>query len=139
MGPLAVRPDPRLYRPQSTLRFDELRHSGRTLGVDGHRRTVRDLDLGDDAESPLLPRQVRRATRRFVAGVRRSAPSFQRLNPSMILVDSGSVARDHLASERTFLVYVRTSLGIAPMGVGASSLPVLGSGPRAKLSSRRRG
>jgi hypothetical protein len=34
------------------------------------------------------------------------------------LVNSGSVARDHLASERTFLAYVRTSLAISSMGVG---------------------
>ena len=34
------------------------------------------------------------------------------------LENSGSVARDHLASERTFLSYVRTSLAIASSGVG---------------------
>jgi hypothetical protein len=34
------------------------------------------------------------------------------------LENSGSVARDHLASERTFLAYVRTSLAIASSGVG---------------------
>lgn len=34
------------------------------------------------------------------------------------LENSGSVARDHLASERTFLAYVRTSLVIASTGVG---------------------
>ena len=28
------------------------------------------------------------------------------------------VARDHLASERTFLAYLRTSLGITSSGVG---------------------
>jgi hypothetical protein len=37
---------------------------------------------------------------------------------SLILTNSGSVARDHLASERTFLAYVRTSLALASMGVG---------------------
>ncbi|KAJ7224480.1 hypothetical protein GGX14DRAFT_350730 [Mycena pura] len=35
----------------------------------------------------------------------------------MDLVNSGSVARDHLASERTFLAYVRTSLAVASTGV----------------------
>lgn len=39
-----------------------------------------------------------------------------------MLVNSGSVARDHLASERTFLAYVRTSLGIASMGVAIIQL-----------------
>jgi len=35
-----------------------------------------------------------------------------------VLENSGSVARDHLASERTFLAYVRTSLALASAGVG---------------------
>ena len=34
------------------------------------------------------------------------------------LENSGSVARDHLACERTFLAYMRTSLAIASAGVG---------------------
>ncbi|KZT29966.1 hypothetical protein NEOLEDRAFT_1055476 [Neolentinus lepideus HHB14362 ss-1] len=38
-------------------------------------------------------------------------------NPSLVLVNSGSVARDHLANERTVLAYVRTSLALASMGV----------------------
>jgi uncharacterized membrane protein YidH (DUF202 family) len=41
---------------------------------------------------------------------------------SLTLQNTGSVARDHLASERTFLAYVRTSLAFASAGVGASSL-----------------
>jgi Domain of unknown function (DUF202) len=44
-------------------------------------------------------------------------------DPLLILENSGSVARDHLASERTFLAYVRTSLGLASMGVGACYIP----------------
>lgn len=43
-----------------------------------------------------------------------------RLKPTVVLENSGSVARDHLASERTFLAYVRTSLAIASSGVGKS-------------------
>ncbi|KAG6831658.1 hypothetical protein H0H87_004608 [Tephrocybe sp. NHM501043] len=42
---------------------------------------------------------------------------------SLTLENQGSVARDHLASERTFLAYVRTSLAIASSGVGRS-IPV---------------
>jgi hypothetical protein len=41
-----------------------------------------------------------------------------KLNVQLVLQNSGSVARDHLALERTFLAYVRTSLTIATMGVG---------------------
>ena len=46
---------------------------------------------------------------------------LQRYNPTLTLENAGSVARDHLASERTFLAYVRTSLTIASTGVGASA------------------
>lgn len=38
------------------------------------------------------------------------------------LENSGSVARDHLASERTFLAYMRTSLAIASSGVALTQL-----------------
>jgi hypothetical protein len=37
---------------------------------------------------------------------------------SLRLENTGSVARDHLASERTFLAWVRTSLAVASTGVG---------------------
>jgi hypothetical protein len=43
-------------------------------------------------------------------------------SPSLTLENCGSVARDHLASERTFLAYVRTSLAIASTGVGECEL-----------------
>ncbi|PBK67389.1 hypothetical protein ARMSODRAFT_306768 [Armillaria solidipes] len=36
---------------------------------------------------------------------------------SLTLQNNGSVARDHLASERTFLAYIRTSLALASAGV----------------------
>ncbi|KAI0088594.1 hypothetical protein BDY19DRAFT_891052 [Irpex rosettiformis] len=43
-------------------------------------------------------------------------------SPTLILENSGSVARDHLASERTFLAYMRTSLAIASTGVALVQL-----------------
>ena len=46
---------------------------------------------------------------------------------SFTLENSGSVARDHLASERTFLAYMRTSLALASAGVGMSVSGVLAS------------
>lgn len=42
--------------------------------------------------------------------------------PALVLQNSGSVARDHLASERTFLAYVRTSIGLAGAGVALVQL-----------------
>ena len=44
------------------------------------------------------------------------------LHPTLVLQNKGSVARDHLASERTFLAYVRTSLGMASAGVALVQL-----------------
>ncbi|KAG5350127.1 hypothetical protein C0989_012559, partial [Termitomyces sp. Mn162] len=43
-------------------------------------------------------------------------------HPTLILENSGSVARDHLASERTFLAYIRTSLLLASTGVALVQL-----------------
>lgn len=37
---------------------------------------------------------------------------------SLVLKNTGSVARDHLASERTFLAWMRTSVSLAMAGVG---------------------
>jgi len=48
--------------------------------------------------------------------------SITSMQPYLTLVNSGSVARDHLASERTFLAYVRTSLATAAMGVALVQL-----------------
>ena len=43
------------------------------------------------------------------------------LNPQLFLENAGCVVRDHLASERTFLSYVRTSLAISMTGIGECS------------------
>ncbi|KJA23400.1 hypothetical protein HYPSUDRAFT_39886 [Hypholoma sublateritium FD-334 SS-4] len=48
----------------------------------------------------------------------------------LTLVNIGSVARDHLALERTYLAYVRTSLGIASAGVALMQFLRLGADTR---------
>ena len=50
--------------------------------------------------------------------VRRLKSGFITRKIQLHLTNDGNVARDHLASERTFLAYVRTSLAIAAAGVG---------------------
>ncbi|KAI6041443.1 hypothetical protein EDC04DRAFT_2565759 [Pisolithus marmoratus] len=46
---------------------------------------------------------------------------------SLVLENKGNVARDHLASERTYLAYVRTSLACASAGVALVQLFALSS------------
>ncbi|KAJ7600459.1 hypothetical protein C8J56DRAFT_768953 [Mycena floridula] len=46
---------------------------------------------------------------------------------SLRLQNSGSVARDHLAVERTYLAYLRTSLAIASAGVALVQLFAIAS------------
>ncbi|KAH3678982.1 hypothetical protein WICMUC_001296 [Wickerhamomyces mucosus] len=41
---------------------------------------------------------------------------------SEIIENKGAVARDHMANERTFLSWMRTSLGLATAGVGVTQL-----------------
>ena len=71
-------------------------------------------DPSSDADGDNAPRGKRRGGR-LLDRLRRH-PIF---SPSLVLENSGSVARDHLAAERTFLAYVRTSLGCAAAGVGS--------------------
>ncbi|RUS31614.1 hypothetical protein BC938DRAFT_477459 [Jimgerdemannia flammicorona] len=46
---------------------------------------------------------------------------YRRISPSLLLENKGSVARDHLSNERTYLAWLRTSLSIITVGVGESS------------------
>ncbi|KAG8910418.1 hypothetical protein FRC02_007212, partial [Tulasnella sp. 418] len=48
-------------------------------------------------------------------------------DPSPSLENSGSVARDHLANERTWLAYIRTSLAISSTGVALVQLFTIAS------------
>jgi len=71
----------------------------------------RSLESDDEEE-----REERRSATRSRSRIRDLlTPNF---HPSLVLENTGSVARDHLASERTWLAYVRTSLAIASTGVG---------------------
>ncbi len=45
---------------------------------------------------------------------------------SLLLENKGTIARDHLASERTFLAWLRSSISFASIGVGLTQLLKLG-------------
>ncbi|KIO02735.1 hypothetical protein M404DRAFT_113878, partial [Pisolithus tinctorius Marx 270] len=55
---------------------------------------------------------------------------------SLVLENKGNVARDHLASERTYLAYVRTSLACASAGVALVQLFALSSSSSSTTSSQ---
>ncbi|KAJ6563911.1 hypothetical protein B0H19DRAFT_1139969 [Mycena capillaripes] len=70
----------------------------------------------------------RSSYRSFMAGIDQSTDDSQNTEGvSLVLENCGSVARDHLALERTFLAYVRTSLTIASAGVALAQLLTLSS------------
>ncbi|KAF9234677.1 hypothetical protein BU15DRAFT_52305, partial [Melanogaster broomeanus] len=58
------------------------------------------------------------------------------LKLSLVLENKGNVARDHLASERTYLAYVRTSLACASAGVALLQLFMLSSTASATTSKK---
>ena len=93
-----------------------------------HRKQDSEITVRDDCDnaSPWMPsssdtssssRKNRKSRRRALTKCLNAILGW----PSLTLENSGSVARDHLASERTFLAYVRTSLGCSTMGVGESN------------------
>ncbi|CAG8531877.1 11744_t:CDS:2 [Gigaspora rosea] len=47
---------------------------------------------------------------------------FEEFNPSLVLENKASVARDHLANERTFLAWLRTSLSFISIGIAITQL-----------------
>ncbi|KAF7981465.1 hypothetical protein HWV62_33497 [Athelia sp. TMB] len=89
--------------------------SGSATGS-AHDRNGSTTDSAPSQSPPSSPQPPSLRTRR------RRLQKLRRFSPSLTLENSGSVARDHLASERTFLAYVRTSLAIASAGVALVQL-----------------
>ncbi|KAG7770456.1 hypothetical protein KL931_002220 [Ogataea haglerorum] len=58
---------------------------------------------------------------------------------SCLLENKGQVARDHLASERTFLAWLRTSLTFASLGVYVTQLLAMGAAKSPGSSTTRLG
>ncbi|KIM66920.1 hypothetical protein SCLCIDRAFT_1210981 [Scleroderma citrinum Foug A] len=72
-----------------------------------------------------LSQHSRHCTRSGFTQRFRDASSSLKL--SLVLENKGNVARDHLASERTYLAYVRTSLACASAGIALVQLFSLAS------------
>jgi hypothetical protein len=87
-----------------------------------HKNSDDDV-VDQQSTSPANPRPSASPSGKKISDVAAAAPTVLPFKLSLTLQNTGSVARDHLASERTFLAYVRTSLSFASAGVGASLPP----------------
>jgi len=114
--------------PPSPVTNDNTSSSG-GHGTNRHslEETVPETSLPDLMNPPSQP-QPSPTLRSLRQGV-------QKISPSLTLENSGSVARDHLASERTFLAYVRTSLAIASTGVALVQLFTISASTTESLGS----
>lgn len=73
----------------------------------GGNKSVNTPAAADDAHSPERPGMLKRIAEKY---------------GSITLDNKGSVARDHLALERTFLAWLRTSLAFASIGIAVTQL-----------------
>ena len=87
-------------------------HSGTPSQIEGGTATPLRQDHVGKTESSSSPDHQQRGM----------ALICQTYNPQLVFENRGSTARDHLASERTFLAYVRTSLALASTGVALVQL-----------------
>ena len=96
----------------------EAGHAGKTLALDeGLRTTTKKPGPESPSHSNDQPAERGFSRTRLVARA-----LYHKYNPQIIFENRGSTARDHLASERTFLAYVRTSLALASTGVALVQL-----------------
>lgn len=115
-------------RVSSTPTPSESRGSTRTStddeGVSGTAPISLTREYQDSEEQPsrqLVREKPTPQSKSLQDPLGNSAKSKEGYEVALVLTNSGSVARDHLALERTFLAYVRTSLVTASTGVGEHS------------------
>jgi hypothetical protein len=130
-NPPSTSSQPANTRPRSPLSLSKHPDSPASSDNETHRpppqhsRTRTDAD--DSRERLSIPTPS--AQRKVDGDGDVSAAARLPLRLSLTLQNKGSVARDHLASERTFLAYVRTSLAFASAGVGTLPPPPLSFKP----------
>ncbi|GBE85211.1 hypothetical protein BKA93DRAFT_737765 [Sparassis latifolia] len=99
------------------------------------------FEVANETASPVPStadrRRKKKKKRQGGGGADREVPRFP-FNLALTLENSGSVARDHLASERTFLAYVRTSVAISSTGVALVQLFTIAEASNQKLEKYSR-
>ncbi|KAG2101539.1 hypothetical protein BD769DRAFT_187255 [Suillus cothurnatus] len=91
--------------------------AGEPSSPTGSQMHITSQIVGDQSS----PRKIQEVINNFTAP----------LTLSLVLENKGNVARDHLASERTYLAYVRTSLACASAGVALVQLFTLSNSTNA--------
>ncbi|KAI8142309.1 hypothetical protein BJV82DRAFT_489225, partial [Fennellomyces sp. T-0311] len=64
---------------------------------------------------------------------------YTKYSQSLLLENTASVARDHLANERTYLSWLRTSLSLITVGVAITQLYHLSPGDTTGMDHRKLG
>ncbi|GAD95143.1 hypothetical protein ANI_1_316084 [Paecilomyces variotii No. 5] len=105
--------DGRSYDTTDGSRSDEIGHI-RSRDAQRTSKSGPDTDRGDDANAS----QEESGKERGTSWYKRVAEKYG----SLELDNKGSTARDHLALERTFLAWLRTSLAFASIGIAITQL-----------------
>ncbi|KEF57504.1 uncharacterized protein A1O9_05421 [Exophiala aquamarina CBS 119918] len=133
---------PKPVRRQSSVRFSEDSKKHSQSPMSSHRRTPADSDEitpirsadghasrrynTESAPSPSPSTDPAEASEDEGRGDNKQKPTWWRgiadKYGSVSLENKGSVARDHLALERTFLAWLRTSLAFASIGIAITQL-----------------
>ncbi|KAK3695389.1 hypothetical protein B0T22DRAFT_104217 [Podospora appendiculata] len=106
---------------QNTLNYQsttQTSHSSRRRAAAQSRRSSAQDNAGPTAQPDAGDETARHAGEEQATGWRKTLQYFQ----SIELENKGSVARDHLALERTFLAWLRTSLAFASIGIAITQL-----------------